>query len=143
MSKPFSVSVSGITIAAILCLAGGASGEEVTLASDLPEALRGGLAFWVDANRNVATDAGGAVTNWYDVREAAGGASYIRARQVGGELAPTLVTGGDDVAGNRLVDFGPFPSGQWLGREPAPARADQPKIKNCQTPPHSVRGFAR
>ena len=85
-------------------------------ACELPEALRGGagLAFWVDANCNVATDESGTVTNWYDVREAEGGAAYPRARPYGSEPAPTLVTGGDDVAGLKLVDFGAFPSGRWL-----------------------------
>ena len=82
--------------------------------SDLPAALQSGLAFWVDANRNVATDESGTVTNWYDVREAVGGTSYPRARQFGSEPAPTLVTGGDDVAENKLVDFGAFASGKWL-----------------------------
>ena len=85
-------------------------------AGDLPEALRGGagLAFWVDANRNVATALDGTVTNWCDVREAQGGSDYLRARPYGAEPAPTLVTGGDDVARLRLVDFGTFSSGRWL-----------------------------
>ncbi len=85
-------------------------------AGDLPSALRdgAGLAFWVDANRNVATDESGTVTNWYDVREYEGGSAYPRAHQYGSELAPTLVTGGDDVAGLKLVDFGFFSSGKWL-----------------------------
>ena len=83
---------------------------------DLPEALRGGagLAFWVDANRNVATALDGTVTNWSDVREAEGGSAYPSARPYGSEPAPSLVTGGSDVAGLRLVDFGAFPSGKWL-----------------------------
>ena len=85
-------------------------------ACELPAALRGaaGLAFWVDANRNVATASDGTVTNWSDAREAEGGTSYLRARPYGSEPAPTLVTGGDDVAGLKLVDFGAFPSGKWL-----------------------------
>ena len=84
--------------------------------SDLPSALQdsAGLAFWVDANRNVATDENGTVTNWYDVRESEGGSAYPRAHQYGSELAPTLVTGGDDVAGLKLVDFGAFSCGKWL-----------------------------
>lgn len=83
---------------------------------DLPTDLRdsAGLAFWVDANRNVTTDGGGTVTTWNDVREATGGTTYPRARPYGSEPAPTLVTGGDDVAGNPLVDFGAFQSGKWL-----------------------------
>ena len=91
-------------------------GTGIPLPNSLPEELQdgAGLAFWVDANRNAATDESGTVTNWYDVREAEGGALYPRAHQFGAELAPTLVTGGDDVAGNKLVDFGAFSSGKWL-----------------------------
>lgn len=83
---------------------------------DLPTDLRGsaGLAFWVDANRNVATDGGGTVTAWNDAREVSGGTVYPRARPYGSEPAPTLVTGGEDVGGNLLVDFGAFQSGKWL-----------------------------
>jgi len=81
--------------------------------SDLPTALRTGLAFWVDADRNVET-AGGEVTAWYDVRELSGGTAYPRARKYGTDPAPTWVQGGDDVAGHKLVDFGAYGGGQWL-----------------------------
>ena len=85
-------------------------GSEV---ADLPAALRTGLAFWVDANRNVELS-GSDVTTWYDVREASGGTTYPRAQQYGSDATPALVQGGSDVAGLKLVDFGTYGSGRWL-----------------------------
>lgn len=85
-------------------------GSEV---ADLPTALRSGLAFWVDANRNVELS-GSDVTTWYDVREASGGSTYPRARQYGSDAVPALVQGGSDVAGLKLVDFGTYGGGKWL-----------------------------
>ncbi len=80
---------------------------------DLPMALRSGLAFWVDANRNVDAP-GGSVTTWYDVRETSGGTTYPRARQYGGDPVPLLAQGGADVSGRMLVDFGSYGGGKWL-----------------------------
>ena len=80
---------------------------------DLPMALRSGLAFWVDANRNVDAP-GGSVNTWYDVRETSGGTTYPRARQYGSDPVPLLVQGGADVSGRMLVDFGTYGGGKWL-----------------------------
>ena len=86
--------------------------------ADLPLSLRSGLAFWVDANRNVETD-GDTVTCWKDVRDGSEDATYPAARQfisTNGipDAVPTLVTGGDDVSGLNLIDFDAYGSGKWL-----------------------------
>jgi hypothetical protein len=62
----------------------------------LPEALRPGLAFWVDANQNVGLDDAGRVLLWQDARETAGGA---------------------EINHLRLVDFGKWHAGEqgaWM-----------------------------
>ncbi|MFA7172186.1 MAG: hypothetical protein WC340_02020 [Kiritimatiellia bacterium] len=86
--------------------------------SDLPPALRSGLAFWVDANRNVEVN-GDVVTCWHDVREGNDDKAYPAARRFVStnniaDPAPTWVQGGDDVSGLKLVDFGAYGGGRWL-----------------------------
>lgn len=79
--------------------------------------LTNGLAFWVDASSNVVSDAG-AVTRWFDVRDAAvmgeGGAAqtnYPWAEAFSGATPPTLAQAG---AGRVCMDFGALNSGAWL-----------------------------
>ncbi|MBI5834746.1 MAG: hypothetical protein HZB16_20795 [Armatimonadetes bacterium] len=72
----------------------------------LPEALRQGLTFWVDANQNVGADATGHVQLWKDARDTAPSDTHPRARQWSAPARPVLVTGGAEVNGLRLVDFG-------------------------------------
>jgi autotransporter-associated beta strand protein len=103
--------------------------------SDLPSALRSGLAFWVDANRNVEVN-GGEVTCWYDVREDSGGVTYPMARRFVSTNAvvdpgPTWVQGGDDVSGLKLVDFGAYGSGKWLQWQDA--ESNRLSIANIRT----------
>lgn len=89
---------------------------EAGLPSALPTALQRGLALWVDANTNVMTD-GVTVERWLDVREADTNApyAYMRAEHdyayyPEGPRArkPTCMTGGIDVNGLSLIDFGSF-----------------------------------
>jgi hypothetical protein len=89
---------------------------ESGLPETLPAALQSGLALWVDANTNVVAT-GAAVDRWLDVREADTTApyAYMRAEhdftfypESGRARKPSLMTGGIDVNGLEMVDFGTF-----------------------------------
>ncbi len=83
------------------------------------------LVFWVDANRNAAADASGAVLEWDDVRETfpdgARSGFYKRARvhvpaEGSGDVpgqGPTFKTD-DRYPGMKFLDFGDYGSGRWM-----------------------------
>lgn len=80
--------------------------------ASLPASLQEGLAFWVDANRNVIA-ADGNLT-WYDVRETANGSVYTRACTFeSAEATPTQQT---DAQGHKWIDFGVYggAGASWL-----------------------------
>lgn len=90
---------------------------ESGLPSTLPESLRRGLAFWVDANTNVVLSGSAAVEKWLDVREASTNApySYMRAEhdytfysEGPRSRKPSRVQGNASVNSLRMVDFGTF-----------------------------------
>ncbi len=97
---------------------GTATGNKLTA---LPYAanpsLTNGLTFWLDASSNVVSDAG-AVSRWFDVRDAAvmaeGGAAqtnYPWAELFSGATPPVAEPG---CSGKTGVDFGAKNSGKWL-----------------------------
>ena len=101
-------------------------------AAVLPDDLRNGLAFWVDANTNVVRDAAGAVKAWLDVRETpvadeaawaaraeAGDWAYTRAvtytaTEKYASVPPVVEENRPGFKGLRFVDFGEYGSGRWL-----------------------------
>jgi len=83
----------------------------------LAESFQRGLAFWVDANTNVVVNGFGTVDRWLDVREASTVAPYAYMRAEHDFTAysegvraqkPLRITGGADVSGLSMLDFGQF-----------------------------------
>ena len=113
----------GLILTNLLSLPGTISVQEGTvtlvesgLSETLPSELQSGLALWVDANTNVVAT-GATVDKWLDVREADTTApyAYMRAEHdftyyPESERArkPSLMTGGIDVNGLNMVNFGTF-----------------------------------